>query len=169
MFRTITVVSFFLFPVFCLAGDGIVKDSVEVEYVSGMTRLESSESINVQIDRVTTTFRTQNREVDQFINAVQMVLSEHTVEDDWQLVVPDAPYIIIRILIDGRRIQMSSSHTVFERNENLVATQRGIETLNGRSRAELLLQENNSFRQHRIAFEKILSLVCARVNGQIHK
>ncbi len=72
---------------------------------------------------------------------------------------PDAPFIAIAIDDGTRCQQLSSWHELFERNSTLVATEQGIESLNGRNRDEVLAGCSAGYRKFREVWEQIRKLL----------
>lgn len=98
------------------------------------------------------------QEIDRFFASVEDTLSEYRIVRDWQIVIPDAPSIEIAVDLRGRRIRLASAHAPLERSGNQVATERGVEPLNQRTRDSILSQQREEFRRNRLAFERLLEL-----------
>jgi hypothetical protein len=122
----------------------------------------SVESIEISIKRIAPSQNTQREDVDRFFSQVEATLAEYGIVRDWQLVIPDAPYIEIVIHLSGRRTRLASAHVDMEKNRSLVVTERGVETLGQQSRAAVLSQQSEELRRHRLAFERILGLSLER-------
>ncbi|MBI2508927.1 MAG: hypothetical protein HYV99_02760 [Betaproteobacteria bacterium] len=86
---------------------------------------------------------------------------------DWQLAIPDAPAIEISIDINGQKLKMTSCHTTLERSGNYLVTERGGQVVPAEDRASVLAKQSETFRRHRIAFEKILSLTLERTHARL--
>jgi hypothetical protein len=144
-------------------------DVLTVRFVPGMPRFDlSTEITNVRIERqLPARGGAPSGAVDDFFNAVRRVLSENDVAGDWTFTGPDASYIEITIELDGKRIRLISWHTLFEHNSELVATERGIEALNGRERSKVLSQQDEKFLKNRRAFEQLLTLVSERLHARL--
>jgi hypothetical protein len=72
---------------------------------------------------------------------------------------PSANVEVIEINLPDRRIRLSSWHDLFEQNQNLIATSRGIEPLNGRNRDNVLAREPKEYRRFRHLWADIRSTV----------
>jgi hypothetical protein len=106
-------------------------------------------------------------DVDRLFENVSDTLTANEVTKDWQLAIPDAPSIEITIEINGRKLQLVSCHLSLERSGNYLVTERGGNIVPDRERALVLGEQSEAFRQHRIAFEKILDLVLARAHARL--
>jgi len=60
---------------------------------------------------------------------------------------PDSAFIKIVVVKDANYIEMSSWHELYNANPNLVVTSFGIESLNGRSRQEVLSQQPKEYQE----------------------
>ena len=107
------------------------------------------------------------RNTDRFFDQLDEILSAHGVTSNWQFVLPDGAFIRIGIEIGTRRIELASAHTLYERGGRLIATERGLVTLDGRDPKQMLANESEAFRNRRIAFENILTVVSARVRENL--
>lgn len=143
-------------------------DKVSVRYFPGYPLpAQSSEWVDIQVERQSPSSRTEDQDVDRFFSLVQLTLSQHQVVRDWQAVIPDAPFVQITIELSGRRIQLASAHVILERSGGRIMTERGLEVLGNRDRASVLAQQSERYRRHRLAFEKILSLTSERVRARL--
>ena len=103
----------------------------------------------------------------RFFDQVEQVLSAHGVTTNWQFVLPDGAFIRISIEIGGRRLELASAHMLYERGGRFIALERGLVALDGRDAKQVLANESEAFRNRRIAFEKILALVTARLRENL--
>lgn len=164
---------FFHAVLFCLAGvfataSVRAEDSVSIRYLPGYPLPSRSiERLDVRVARIAPPTGADDQAIDRFFASVQATLNEHGVAGDWQSVIPDAPAIEISVELSGRRTRLASAHVALERTGNVVVTERGVESLNQRSRDAVLAQQSEAFRRHRSAFERLLSLTLARVRAQL--
>lgn len=127
----------------------------------------SSESIAVRVERSAPAGAGSEQEIDRFFAAVATVLADHRIDGDWQLVIPDAPYIEITVDLHGRRIRLASAHVPLERSGNQVVTERGAEALGQRTRAAVLSEQREAFRRHRAAFDGLLELTLRHARARL--
>jgi len=73
-------------------------------------------------------------------------------------VIPDAGSITILAEQNGKRLESSSCHTLFESNDRLVARSTGVSALEGVPREEALSKEPKSFLEFRRLWEEALSM-----------
>ncbi len=156
------------FIVLATAGGAYAGDSVSLRYLPGYPLPDQSiERVEVRVERVYTSPKAEGQDIDRFFSSVQAILSEHGIVGDWQAVIPDAPSIEITVLLNGRRIRLASAHVVLERKGNRIVTERGMESLDQRTKDAVLSKQSEPYRRHRIAFEKLLSLTLERVQSQL--
>lgn len=142
-------------------------DTITVRYVPGHpTPSQSTEWVDGRIERMGVSTRSDTHDIDRFFDSVEATLAQYRITRDWQIVIPDAPYIEILIDLHGRRIQLSSAHVTLERDGTAVVTERGVESLNHRSREAVLSQQSEAFRRHRLAFDRLLSLIVQRMGAR---
>lgn len=143
-------------------------DKVIIRYVPGQPLPDrSSEVIEVRVERMRAPPMAVDQGVDRFFSLVQATLSEHRIVRDWQLVIPDAPYIEIAIDLNGRRTRLASAHVPIERSEKSVVTERGSEPLGQRTRDALLAQQSDEYRRYRLAFDRLLELTLERLRARV--
>jgi hypothetical protein len=143
-------------------------DKVSVRYFAGYPLPgRSMERLDVLVERQGASMKTEEQDVDRYFSLVQTALADHQVVRDWQVVIPDAPFVQITIELGGRKLQLASAHVILERSGQGVVTERGLEALGNRDRASVLAQQSEPYRQHRLAFEKILSLTLDRVRARL--
>jgi len=143
-------------------------DKVSVRYFAGYPLPgRSMERLDVLVERQGASMKTEEQDVDRYFSLVQTTLADHQVVRDWQVVIPDAPFVQITIELGGRKLQLASAHVILERSGQGVVTERGLEALGNRDRASVLAQQSEPYRQHRLAFEKILSLTLDRVRARL--
>jgi hypothetical protein len=138
------------------------RDRVTVKFFPAPVPLGASEPMDVQFERRQYTTPSDQRP-DRFFDQIDQILSTHGISSDWRFILPDGAFIRITVEIGGRRLELSSAHTIYERDGRLVATERGLVALDGRDPKQVLARESAAFRSRRLAFEKILALVTARV------
>ena len=144
------------------------QDRVSVRYLPGMPLPgNSSEWIDLRVERMRAPTRNDAQDVDRFFAAVEAILSRYGVAGDWQIVLPDAPSIEITVELDGRRVRLASAHLSLERDGRLVVTERGAEALGQRTRESVVSKQSESFRMHRQAFEELLALTLARARARL--
>lgn len=71
---------------------------------------------------------------------------------------PDSAVTTIAVRCDGEAIELISWHELFEQNPNLIATDHGITTLDGRDRATVAAGASAEYRQFREAWDRIRQL-----------
>ncbi|MCC6360300.1 MAG: hypothetical protein IT450_16275 [Phycisphaerales bacterium] len=71
---------------------------------------------------------------------------------------PDSAATAITVRCDGEAIELISWHELFEQNPNLIATEHGITTLDGRDRATVAAGASAEYRQFREAWDRIREL-----------
>ncbi|GHU29064.1 hypothetical protein AGMMS50256_13040 [Betaproteobacteria bacterium] len=151
----------------CCVSPAQAEDAFEIRFVPSTSWGASFEIAKVRIERFGTTLDGMKSSVaDNFFNEVRRILSENDVVGDWQFVSPEAPYIEMTIEMGGKRVRLVSWHTIFEATGNLVATERGIKSLNGRDRSKVLSQQSERFRKNRRAFEQLLALASEQLRAK---
>lgn len=144
------------------------EDRVRVRYLPGYPLpSRGSEWIDVRIERMGPSTATRDQEIDRFFAVVEATLSEYRIVRDWQAVIPDAPSIEITVELNGRRTRLASAHVLLERGGTRVVTERGVETLDERTREAVLAEQSGAFRRHRLAFERLLALTLERVRARL--
>lgn len=146
------------------------EDSVAIRYLDGYPPLNrSTEWINLRVARQSPppVVAPVKQDVDRFFEQVAGVLTENGVSKDWQLAIPDAPAIEITLEIQGRKLKLVSCHTLLEQPGNYLVTERGGQAVPDKERAALLARQGETFRRHRIAFEKILRLALERTRARL--
>jgi len=143
------------------------RDRVTVKFVPAPV-LGAYEPMDVQFERLRNTAPSApDRHPDRFFEAIVQILSSHGITSNWQFVFPDGAFIRISIEIGNQRSELSSAQTLYEREGRLIATERGLLSLDGRDPKQVLAKESEAFRSRRLAFEKILALVSARVRENL--
>jgi len=154
-----------------LSVSAYAEDAITVRYLDGHPPPGvSSEWTNLRISRTGAMpgiVPASKRDVDLFFENVSATLSANKITKDWQLAIPDAPSIEITIDISGQKLQLVSCHLSLERSGNYLVTERGGYVVSDRERASVLAKQSETFRHHRVAFERILSLVLARTHAQL--
>ena len=143
------------------------RDRVTVKFFPEPSPLAAHERMDVQFERLRSPAPTGSPRPDRFFDQIDQILTAHGVTSSWQFVLPDGAFIRINIEIGARRIELASAHTLYERGGRLIATERGMVALDGRDPKQVLAYESEAFRNRRIAFEKILALVTARVRENL--
>ena len=144
------------------------RDRIRVKFFPAHVQLDDYEQMDVQFERFNNpNSAADSRRPDRFFDAVEQILSAHGITANWQFVLPDGAFIRINVEIRGRRIELASAHTLYERGGRSIATERGLVSLDGRDPKQVLAQETEAFRARRLAFEKILALVSARVRENL--
>jgi hypothetical protein len=134
-------------------------DKVSIRYLPGYPLpSHSTDWVDVRIERMGSSTKAGEQEIDRFFASVEATLSEYRVARDWQLAIPDAPSIEITVDLSGRRIRLTSAHVPLERTGMDVVTEQGLEALNQRTLASVLAQQSEEFRRHRLAFERVLAV-----------
>jgi len=145
------------------------RDRVTVKFFPSAGRLDAYEPMDVQIERLRSPARPGSQARDGLFDQIDQILTAHGVTSNWQYVFPDGAFIRITIEIGGRRIELASAHTLYERGGRQIATERGLVALDGRDPKQVLAKESEAFRSRRLAFEKILALVSARVQENLRQ
>lgn len=147
------------------------EDTIAIRYLDGYPLPgRSSESINLRVSRTgppPIVTQTSKQDIDRLFEQVSAVLKENKVTKDWQLAIPDAPAIEITIDIEGQKLKLLSCHTILERPGNYLVTERGGQVIPDKDRASVLAKQSETFRRHRMAFEKILSLTLERSRARL--
>jgi hypothetical protein len=144
------------------------RDRVTIKFMPAAMRLSTYEPMEIQFERlISTGHSVPTRPPDRFFDEIDQILSSHGINSNWQFVLPDGAFIRINIELGARRIELSSAHTIYERGGRLIATERGLVSLDGRDPKQVLAKESEAFRSRRLAFEKILALVSARVRENL--
>ena len=147
------------------------EDAITVRYLDGYPPPGvSSEWMSLRISRtgaIPGIAPESKQDVDRFFESVSATLAANKVTKDWQLAIPDAPAIEITIDINGRKLLLVSCHLSLERSGNYLVTERGGYVVSDQERASVLAKESETFRHHRIAFEKILGLVLERIDARL--
>ena len=144
------------------------QDKVSLRYLPGYAiPSRSTEWVDVRVERMGSSSKAGEQEIDRFFTLVEATLSEYRILRDWQLVIPDAPSIEITVHLNGRRIRLASAHVPLEKNATHVVTERGLEALNQRTRDSVLSQQSEEFRRHRLAFERLLELTLQRTRARL--
>lgn len=144
------------------------RDRVTVKFFPAPVRLSAYEPMEVQFERSNYADPSApDRSPDEFFDEIEQTLSSHGITSDWQFVLPDGAFIQINIEIGNHRVELSSAHTLYERGGRFIATERGLVSLDGRDPKQVLAKESEAFRSRRLAFEKILNLVSARVRENL--
>lgn len=68
---------------------------------------------------------------------------------------PDSGYVTLFLNRNGRVIKLSSSHDLFEANDKLIQTSRGVQALNGKPLAEVLADQPAGYRHFRKIWDAI--------------
>ena len=143
------------------------RDRVSVKFFPSAGRLDAYEPMDVQIERLRSPAKPGVR--DGLFERIDKTLATHGITSNWQYVYPDGAFIRISIEIGGRRIELASAHTLYERGGRHVALERGLVALDGRDPKQVLAEESEAFRNRRLAFEKILALVSAQVQENLRQ
>lgn len=159
-------VFFALFPLAAHA-----EDTITIRYLGPHPSPgRSTEWINLSIKRHSPppiVKQPAKQDVDRFFEQVTAVLAANGVSKDWQLAIPDAPAIEITLEINGKKIMWVSCHTLMEQSGKYLVTEQGGRAVPEMERAAVLAKESESFRRHRIAFEKILALAVERTRARL--
>lgn len=145
------------------------RDRVTVRLMPTPAVLAPLETMEIRFERRGSTAAPAPQRPDSFFDEIDRILASHKIVSDWQYVYPDGASIRITIETGGRRIVLSSAHTLYERDGRNIATERGLVALAGRDPKQVLAQESEAFRNRRLAFEQILALVNARVSKNLER
>lgn len=77
---------------------------------------------------------------------------------DWNSFGPDSLYRQIRLEHGGKVLTLKSWHPIYERDKRMVVTSQGVTALDGRSRAEVLKNDDRGYVARRAAFDAIVDL-----------
>lgn len=147
------------------------EDVITVRYLDGYPLPgRSSESVNLRVSRTgppPPMTQVPKQEIDRFFEQISAALMENKVTKDWQLAIPDAPAIEITIDLNGQKLKLLSCHTTLERPGNYLVTERGGQVVPDKDRVSVLAKQSETFRRHRIDFEKILSLALERTRARL--
>jgi len=76
----------------------------------------------------------------------------------WNNFGPDSSYRQIRLTHEGKVLTLKSWHPIYERNESVVVTSHGVMSSNGRSRADVLKDDDPDYVARRSAFDSLVDL-----------
>jgi hypothetical protein len=154
---------------FLAAGGANAQDSdrVTVRFMPAPGPLAAFESMDIQFERRKSAAPPATAQPDKFFDEIDRILASHGITSTWQYVFPDGAFIRITIETGGRTIVLSSAHTLYERDGRNIALASGLVALDGRDPKKTLAQESEAFRSRRLAFERILTLVNARVSQNL--
>jgi hypothetical protein len=124
-------------------------DHVTIKYKAGPTM--SGRTVTVTIDRPFDKSGTLIPDVFQRLEAIQKLKTK-------SFLIPDAGDITIIAELNGKSLESSSCHTLFETNDKLVARSTGVSALNGEPREQALSKEPKQFLEFRRLWEEALSL-----------
>ena len=139
----------FLIAVLLMVGTVYGEDQVTIRYRPGNSR--SARSIVITIGR-------PFDKSDELIPGVYRRLEAIHKLERTSFAVPDSGHISIAAELDGKRLESTSCHTLFEANENLVARSTGVSALNGMTRKEALAGEPKDFLEFRRLWEEALAM-----------
>jgi hypothetical protein len=155
----------------CLLAAGGVhaqdSDRVTVKFMPAPVPLAAFETMDIKFERRKSAAPSATAQPDKFFDEIDRILASHGTTSSWQYVFPDGAFIRITVETGGRTIVLSSAHTLYERDGRNIALEGGLVALGGRDPKKVLAQESEIFRSRRIAFEKILTLVNARVSENL--
>lgn len=138
----------FIAMILLAVGTACAEDHVTIKYLPGHSM--SGRTVVVTFDRPFDKSGTLIPEVFRKLEAI------HRLETKG-FVVPDAAVITIIAESNGRRLESSSCHTLFEANRKLVAKSTGISGLHGSDRETILSMEPKHFLEFRRLWEEALS------------
>ena len=148
----------FLIAIMLAAVAAYAEDHVTIRYTPGNSR--SAQSVVVTIGRA-------YDKSDKLVPAVFEKLEAIDKLERTSFVVPDSGYVTIVAEKDGRRLESSSCHTLFEANPNLVALSGGVTILDGKTRREALADAPEDFLEFRRLWEEALALSMKTVNATL--
>jgi hypothetical protein len=99
------------------------------------------------------------RFVTDLVGRLRQQLEANDIKDNFG---PDDGFMEIVIKSGGQSWTLRSWHPQFEQNSQLVVTSKGVEPLNGRSRAEVLAAEPENYRNFRSLFDSLLAAMRSR-------
>ncbi len=79
---------------------------------------------------------------------------------------PDSAFTTILVRAGERRLKLQSWHELFEENDKLVATSRGITALDGRKRADVLREDAADYRRFRAEWDALRTAVAGMIPRQ---
>jgi len=147
---------YIIFAILLAASTAHADDHVTIKYTPGHSFSDSGVKITI------------SRPIDNSGNLIPDVfkrLEAINALKKKSFVIPSAAFITIAVEMDGRRLEASSCHTLFESNPNLVATSKGVTVLNGTTREAVLLKEPKDFVEFRRLWEESLSMSMKNVAG----
>ena len=145
-------------------------DAIRIRYLGGNSPPgQSSEWLTLSISRSSPPpmITASKQDIDRLFEQVSDVLNTNGITQDWQLAIPDAPFIEITLDIEGQKLKLISCHVTLERSGKLLVTERGAEAVSAQDRASVLAKQSENLRRHRVAFEKILSLTLERIHARL--
>lgn len=138
-----------IFALLLTACTAHADNHVMIKYTPGHSMTRSP--VEIRISRPTSNSGTLIPDVFKRLEAINALEST-------SFVIPSAAFITIVAEMDGRRLESSSCHTLFESNPNLVARSTGVTALNGVTREMALLTEPKDFMEFRRLWEESLSI-----------
>lgn len=130
---------------------------VAVVDVDGGSRSQQADTVILKVDLTA--------ELEDQLNAVCAIAKAHFPEGHWVNYGPDSSYREITISCDQGEYILRSWHPLFEMKPNLVAASYGVTTLNGRTREEVLRQDDARYVAQRRAFDEIERELRRRFGG----
>jgi len=91
----------------------------------------------------------------QFLSELFDYATEYFPERSWNNFGPDSQYRQIVFASLGRKVELKSWHPIYETNANVVAASYGLTGLDGQSRDEFLVKDDQDYVQKRTAFDEI--------------
>jgi hypothetical protein len=151
------------------------EDAIAIRYLDGHPAINrSSEWLSLRVSRMAppafvapATKQNVEQNVDRLFDQISAALTEYGINKDWQLAIPDAPAIEISVDINGRKLKLTSCHTILEKTGNYLVTERGGEVVEGKDRSAALARQSMAFQRSRLAFEKILRLALERTQARL--
>lgn len=102
----------------------------------------------------------------RFINEIGKAYGPIFSHRDWSSFGPDSRYRRIRLVIKGKMLTLQSWHPIYEKEPRIVVTSHGVSSLNGRTRAEVLIEDDSDYVARRTAFDAIVEQCLARLKAR---
>src|SRR3989338_8832492 len=144
-------------PLFCHAEPNPGLFKVEIRDIDNQLMPPvSSSTAPKKTDHWLFNLSAQNKEDQQFVRQLWETYGPVFDFRDWDSLGPDSSYRQIRLIYEGKTLILNSWHPIYEQNPGAVVTSRGVTSLDGRSRAEVMEADDQHYIAKRSAFDAIV-------------
>ena len=143
----------------------IAEDSVSISTRDNFSPGASLGQSIIAINRTESKFKGNPslKPIDLYFNHVEEIVSREYVREGWSYSFPEASVIVIEVVIFGKKVILSSSHSLLEDRKTNIALESGIKSLNGRDPKVLLSQQSKSFQAKKLAFNELLEITMSKL------